>query len=92
MNESLIPFFIAWSVVAVVVAGLAVYRWVLGLHEDDSIHISDTSHDKEQGTLARTMTGVERWGKALTLLMVVGGLVLASIVLYSAWVTPRVPQ
>jgi hypothetical protein len=86
MSERLLPLFVIWAAVALVVIGLAVYRWVLGLHEDDSIHIGDASHEREQGVLAARMGTVDRWGKALTLVVAVGGLALGTAVLYSAWV------
>ena len=86
MAEKFLPYFVAWSALAVVVIGLAVYRWVVGLHEDDSIHINDTGVQKEQGAFATKLASIERWGKSLTALVGATGLVLMVVFLYSAWV------
>ncbi len=85
MNE-LVPFFAAWAVLATVVVGLAVYRWVTGLHEDDSIHLQNQQLVQEQGAMARKLNSIERWGKSLTAVVVVTGLVLAGFYLHAAWV------
>lgn len=86
MTGSLFPFVAAWVALAVVVAGLAVYRWVVGLHEDDTIHIGDVRVQAEQGAFARKLAAIERWGKTLTVVAGATGLALAFAVLYNAWV------
>lgn len=86
MFENLFPYFVAWAALAVVVVGLAVYRWVVGLHEDDTIHISDPKFQVEQGAFARKLDGIEKWGKSLTAIVGAGGLALAVAFLYRAWI------
>ena len=86
MTGNLFPFVAAWAALALVVAGLAVYRWVVGLHEDDTIRIGDASVQAEQGAFARRLEVIEKWGKTLTVVAGATGLALAAAILYNAWV------
>ncbi|MBM3739943.1 MAG: hypothetical protein FJW39_29640 [Acidobacteria bacterium] len=79
------PFVLVWAAVTLVVIGLAVYRWVLGLHEDDSIHIGDVQAEREQMSLASRMGLVDQWGKALTVVAFAGGVAIGAALLYTAW-------
>jgi hypothetical protein len=85
MAEKFIPYLMAWGVLAVAVIALAIYRWIVGLHEDDSIHIDDTQFQKEQGAIASKIGTIDRWGKSLTIVTAASGLALAAAILYSAW-------
>lgn len=84
---NLIPLLVIWAVLAVVLVILLIYRSRLAQKEDDSLHVldSDTSKVSEQMALARKLNVIERWGKILTVIAVLYGLVLLGLVLWDAW-------
>lgn len=83
------PYIAIWSLLAAVVLALAVYRKFLSVHEDDSIHVSDGGARliPEQVANAQRIAVVEKWGKTLTAILLVAGLVLAAIYFHGVWMT-----
>lgn len=75
---------VLWSCLAAIVLILAIVRTVAGLHEDDNIHIAPGEEQLIPKQLAfyGVLNRIDRWGKALTILTVAGGLVLAAVYLY----------
>ena len=75
------PYLTLWSLLAAVVAALAIYRKLLSSREDDSIHVSDGAARliPEQIAAAHKLAVVEKWGKTLTVALLLTGLVLAGI-------------
>jgi hypothetical protein len=68
-------------VLALVVVGMAIYRNILGIHES-ALHVAGA-----QGVAPHTKEfsweeTIERWGQRLTVIVVVYGLVLASVYLF----------
>lgn len=84
----LLPYVIAWGVLAVIVVLLALYRRTIASHEDDSLHVSDPGGAvvAQQALLARRLERIDRWGKILTVIALVAGLALAGAYLYHGWV------
>jgi hypothetical protein len=84
---SLVPFTVAWSVLATVVIALAVYRSRLASRDDEMIHV----HDSEAGLIARQQVTarklevIDRWGKALTIVALLSGLALAGAYGWHVW-------
>ncbi len=75
----LIPYAIAWSVLAVIVAVLAILRRGVASHEDDTIHLSGggaPAMAEEQLAIAKKLATLDRWGKILTVLLAISGLAL----------------
>jgi hypothetical protein len=83
------PYVAIWSVFAAIVLALAGYRKMLAGREDDSIHVSDGASRliPEQLAHAQRIQTVEKWGKSLTAVVVVAGLVLAAAYFYGVWQT-----
>jgi hypothetical protein len=77
----------SWGVLAAVVLVLAVYRGRLGRHEDDTIHINDQEAAlvSAQAQAAHRIDVIERWGKSLTVLLVLYGLCIGAYYLYNLW-------
>ena len=87
MDFSLSPFFAIWVVLALVVVVLIFYRRHIARNEDDSIHLgAGTGVVAEQSTVAQKLDQVDKWGKLLTIIAVVYGIVLAAIFFYQTWV------
>ncbi|MBI4892969.1 MAG: hypothetical protein HY821_20260 [Acidobacteria bacterium] len=83
---NLLPYAIAWSVLAVIVIVLAIARKSVSSHEDDSIHLSGGEASvSEQVVTAKKLDSIDRWGKILTVLLAVSGAALAIIYGLQLW-------
>jgi len=84
---NMVPYIVTWAALGVVVLGLAIYRSTIAGREDDSLHmaVGEAPVMVAQQKLGKKIEHVELWGKSLTALLVVYGLVLAGIYLYHAW-------
>jgi cytochrome c biogenesis factor len=80
-------YFVTWIPLAVVVGVLAIYRNMVASHEDESIHVldGDAPQVAAQVKLSHKLEVIERWGKALTAVVVVYGLVIGVLYLYYVW-------
>jgi hypothetical protein len=85
---NLTPYIALWSLLGLLVLGLALYRKLIALHEeDDLVHISEGEQRliPHQVAVNTKIHKIDRWGEALTIATVVGGLVIAAVYLYGAW-------
>lgn len=80
--------FSVWCVLAVVVLSLAGYRKLVSNREDDMVHLGDSDAGliSTQKNVAERLSGIDKWGKILTVVTLVFGLVIASIYLYQGWI------
>jgi hypothetical protein len=82
------PYIVLWSLLGLLVLGLALYRKMIALHqEDDLVHIAESEqrlipHQVAVNTKIQT---IDRWGEILTVATVVCGLAIAAAYLYGAW-------
>jgi hypothetical protein len=90
---TLTPYFAVWSILALCVLGLALYRKLIAMREDDLIHISDAEGKMipKQIAMAHKLDDVDRWGKILTIATVALGFLLASIYLYQVYLESLKP-
>jgi len=86
MSSHLIPFVVAWSLLALVVLALVFWRRVVAAHEDDSLHVSQTGAVQQQVSVAQKLEQIDKWGKILTIITIVTGLVIAGVYFYQMWV------
>jgi hypothetical protein len=88
MTFNLTPFLISWVVMAVGVLGLVAYRFFLSHHGDPYLHVNpqEMVQIQEQAVVGRRLEAVDKWGKILTGVTVLYGLVIAGLFLYSQWV------
>jgi len=80
-----VAVFLAMTVITM---GLALYRKLLTMHEDDYIHLGP-SGDRlipEQRTMAHRMHSVDVWGEMLTAVTLFVGLLLGAVYLYHGWI------
>lgn len=83
---NLLPYAIAWAVLAVIVLILAIARKQVSANEDDSIHLSGGEASvSEQVTIAKKLSAIDRWGKILTVVLAVSGLALAILYGMQMW-------
>jgi hypothetical protein len=83
---NMIPYIVMWCLLALAVLGLALFRKVTSLREDGLIHIGPGEEGliPKQVALFHKLEVVDRWGKTLTVIVVVSGLCLAALYLYRA--------
>jgi len=80
-----------WFVLGLATLGLAIYRRIFTLHsEEDVVRLGPGEEGEipKQVALAHKMEVIDRWGKTLTIIVVVIGLGLAAAYLYQAWLDP----
>ena len=85
---NLIPYIVLWSVLAVAVLGLALYRKLVTIHGDDEyIHLSagEETLIPHQVALGRKLEFIDRWGKTLTICAAAFGLLIVAVFLFEAW-------
>ena len=81
-----VPFVVLWSCLACAVLGLAIYRKLVSQYEDDSLHVlGDGSAVTRQIAFAHKLDIVDKWGKIFTIILLVSGLLMATIYLYTFW-------
>jgi hypothetical protein len=75
-----------WVVLAVVVLGMAAYRYLIVHHEDTTLDIFENSAvASEQSKVFKKAHVIELWGMVLTAVVVLYGLVLAGAYLFQNW-------
>jgi len=85
MNISLLPFLYFWIVRALAVIGLLVWRKVVASHEDDNLHVLDGG-GADQTVVAHKLDQIDKWGKILTVIALVYGVILGAAYAYQAWI------
>ena len=85
MHMNLTPFLYPWIALALAVVVLLLRRRAIARHEDDSLHVLDGG-GSNQPIVAHQLDQIDKWGKILTVIAVVYGIVLAAAYGYQAWV------
>lgn len=80
-------FVILWLAGGCAVLGLAVYRKLVSLREDDNLHVGkyDAPQVARQALIASRLDFVDKWGIALTIAVVAFGVLLAGVYIYHQW-------
>jgi ABC-type transport system involved in cytochrome c biogenesis permease subunit len=79
------PFLYLWIVLAIVVIVLMLRRKTVASHEDDNLHVLDGGN-ADQPVIAQKLDQIDRWGKILTVVAVIYGVILAAAFAYQAWI------
>jgi hypothetical protein len=85
MHIRLMPFVAAWIALAGLVTGLAIYRRWLFTRTDEILHMGDESQIAKQATMAQRLDIIDRWGKIMTVIVALYGVLLAAIYFYQYW-------
>jgi len=87
MNLNLTPIVVVWACIAIVTAGLALYRKLITLHEDDYLHVHEGEARivSQQFQIAHKVDSIDRWGKLLTVVTAVLGAAIACVYLYQGY-------
>jgi hypothetical protein len=87
MNISFFPLLVSWSVLAVVVLAMIVWRKTVARNEDDQLHVLHTAGVTQQAEVAHKLEVIDKWGKIVTAVTALYGAVIAGLYLYQTWVT-----
>jgi TRAP-type C4-dicarboxylate transport system permease small subunit len=84
---NLLPYAIAWGVLAIVVIVLAIMRRQIAEKEDDTLHLSTAEESlvQEQKMIAAKLDKIDKWGKSLTVVLVITGVALAGLYGWQIW-------
>jgi len=84
----MLALWILWAVLTVIVLGLALVRKFTSWYgEDDYVHLAagEERAIPHQVAVTRRLDKIDSWGKTLTVVDLLYGLTLFSIMLYTAW-------
>jgi hypothetical protein len=89
MNLNLYPFVVVFALMAAAVIALIITRKLVASAEDDTLHVmeGDAAMIPRQQAIAHKLEVIDRWGKSLTVLTIVFGLVIGALWVYQSWVT-----
>jgi hypothetical protein len=88
---NLTPVVVIWAVLAIATLGLALYRKLVSASEEDLVHLGPGEERQIPGqvALAARLTGIDRWGKVLTVITIAIGFTVAALYLYQAWLVHK---
>jgi len=88
MKINLVPFLVLWIVFALAVLVLIAWRQVVSRQDDETLHVldEDAGEVTHQVDVSHKLDQIDKWGKILTLITVIYGLVLGAFYLYRTWV------
>jgi hypothetical protein len=83
----MLALWIIWFVLTLFVIGLAIARKIAARNEDDLVHLAGGSEQavSQQVVVAQKLEWFDHWGKTLTIVDGLFGVVLLAIMLYTAW-------
>jgi hypothetical protein len=79
------PFTLLWILLAVVVLAMIGYRKLVSSQEEESLHLDNAGEITHQQQIAAKLEVIDKWGKLLTIITVVYGLVLAALYTWHTW-------
>src|SRR5438552_1492650 len=85
MHVNLEPFVILWSLLAVAVVALIAWRKAVAWH-DDNLRLLDVGVVSQQAIMAHKLDLIDKWGKILTGIAVIFGLLIGTVYAYQSWV------
>jgi hypothetical protein len=79
---NLLPLLVVWTVLALCVLALFLWRQAVARGEDDRLHVMH-GELAEQTSLAQKLEKIDKWGKIMTMITVVLGLLIAAAYVYA---------
>ena len=87
MNISFVPFTVLWALLAIVVLAFVAYRKIVSSQEQETLHLADAAEANHQAVIGQKLEWIDKWGKLLTVIAVVYGVLLAAAYTYHVWQT-----
>ena len=93
MQSTLTIHSLIWLVMAAVVVSLALYRKFVSRAEADFIHLEESGSQEipRQEALAHRLEAIDRWGKILTIVLILYSAAIACVFGYFAWISASQP-
>ena len=85
---NLMPYLAVWVIMILGVLFLAVHRKRIAGSVDQGLHVTAHGDVARQAAVAAKLEKIERWGKILTVLVVLYGLTVFGIFLYKSFTSP----
>jgi len=86
MHINFTPLTVIWALLALVVLAMAGYRKSISGQEDETLHLGDPVESTHQVQVAHKLDVIDKWGKLLTVVVAVYGLLLAIAYTYQNWI------
>jgi len=86
MHINFTPFAVLWGLLALVVLFMAGYRKTISTKEEDTLHLTNPVEVNHQMAIAHKLDVIDKWGKLLTVIAAVYGLLLALGYTYQTWI------
>jgi len=82
-----IPYISTWSVCALIVLGVGIYRISVARRDDRSLDlmVKDDKVIADQKMAVKRIKTIDHWGEALTIITVLYGLAIAFVYFYQVW-------
>ena len=84
MNLDIRPLIAVWAVLALAVLALFIRRRMVSSHEDDQLHVMSAANP-QQVIVASKLEVIDKWGKIMTVITVLFGVVIAALFIYSTF-------
>jgi len=86
MHINFTPWMILWAALAVAVLVMAGYRKIVSVREDETLQLVNPSEYARQLAIFHKLERRDKWGKLLTVVAAIYGLLLAIGYTYQTWV------
>jgi hypothetical protein len=86
MSSMMISLIVVWGLMAIAVMALIVWRKNVARNEDDQLHVLQSGPVAQQAAVAHKLEVIDRWGKIVTAVTVIYGVLLAALYVYQIWV------
>lgn len=86
MHINFTPWMILWAALALAVLVMAGYRKIVSVREDETLHLVNPPESARQVAIFHKLERIDKWGKLLTVVAAIYGLLLAIAYTYQSWV------
>ena len=77
---------ILWAALALAVLVMAGYRKIASVREDETLHLVNPSESARQLAIFHKLERIDKWGRLLTVVAAIYGLLLVLGYTYQTWV------
>ncbi len=85
MNINFFPFLVLEACLLIAVIAMFAWRQAVARGEDDTIHVLHGA-TSQQTSVAEKLERIDKWGKTLTVITVVFGVLLGAAWIYQTWI------
>jgi len=86
MHINFTPWMILWAALALAVLVMAGYRKIASVREDETLHLVNPSESARQLAIFHKLERIDKWGRLLTVVAAIYGLLLVLGYTYQTWV------